>query len=532
LRLYGQAHLRLAESDEESLARAQEAFEQIREREPGDVESMVSLGQIYLGRSRFLLAADVFRETLAVAPAHRGVHSLLVEALLRSGQAAEAESVLQDMLDVDPDFTRARLRLADLQSDRGDHRAAAENLRRAYSSSSADGEIRRRLGLELYRAGDFQGALAVAEAALASDSSDFGALYLKAVISIALGRQREAIDLLRELSGRRPKNLELTLLLARTLERQKLISEAAEVLDGGAKRFDQGGETDKASRARFEKAALLAREQDWENLVATVGPLIGAGGKESVGLLLLHAEALAQVGRRSEALEILGRQQIEAPATFQIAAKRAEILFDLGRRAEAQAVLGELVALDDLEALSLAAEIFQRNELHAESIPVLERALELQPRAVRLMFWLGAAYERSGQQNVAAEVFERLLGIDPQFAPALNYLGYMWAEGGQNLERALELVRQAVALEPDNGAYADSLGWAHFQLGNYEEARGHLERAAQLVGEDAVVFEHLGDLYVVLGRPDEAGDYYQRALELQNDNAANVQRKLDELRGD
>ena len=247
---------------------------------------------------------------------------------------------------------------------------------------------------------------------------------------------------------------------------------------------------------------------------------------------MLHAEALAQLGRQSEALEILVRKKLEDPSDFQVAAKRAQILFDLGRQAEARAELEELTAVDDLESLSLAAEIFQRNELYAESIPVLERALELRPRAVRLLFWLGAALERSDQQDVAAGVFEKLLGIEPQFAPALNYLGYMWAEEGQNLQRALDLVRQAVALEPDNGAYADSLGWAHFRLGNYEEARNHLERAARLVGEDAVVFEHLGDLYVVLGRPDDAGDFYRRALALEDDNAAEVQRKLERLEGD
>ena len=60
-------------------------------------------------------------------------------------------------------------------------------------------------------------------------------------------------------------------------------------------------------------------------------------------------------------------------------------------------------------------------------------------------------------------------------------------------------MRRAVALDPNNGAYLDSLGWAYFQIGQYEEAREHLERAALLVGDDAVVFEHLGDLYLAAG---------------------------------
>jgi len=126
-------------------------------------------------------------------------------------------------------------------------------------------------------------------------------------------------------------------------------------------------------------------------------------------------------------------------------------------------------------------------------------------------------------------VLQQLLAIDPNFAPALNYLGYMWAEAGENLERALLLVQQAVDIEPDNGAFIDSLGWAHFQLGQYEEARGFLERAASLVGDDPVVYEHLGDLYVVLGRLEQAREVYERALDLEADNAAVVRGKLDRL---
>jgi Flp pilus assembly protein TadD len=121
------------------------------------------------------------------------------------------------------------------------------------------------------------------------------------------------------------------------------------------------------------------------------------------------------------------------------------------------------------------------------------------------------------------------LEVDPDFAPALNYLGYMWAEAGENLDEALLLVQQAVEIEPDNGAFADSLGWAHFQLGQYEESQRFLERAAELVGNDPVVFEHLGDLYVALGRLDQAREVYQRALDLEADNAQAVRDKLSRL---
>jgi tetratricopeptide (TPR) repeat protein len=91
-----------------------------------------------------------------------------------------------------------------------------------------------------------------------------------------------------------------------------------------------------------------------------------------------------------------------------------------------------------------------------------------------------------------------------------------------------------VALDPDNGAYIDSLGWAHYQLGEYDEARRYLERAAGLVPRDATVVEHLGDLYQALGEVERARDLYRRALDLaglDGENAEQLRRKLARLEG-
>ena len=91
------------------------------------------------------------------------------------------------------------------------------------------------------------------------------------------------------------------------------------------------------------------------------------------------------------------------------------------------------------------------------------------------------------------------------------------------------MVRSAVAQEPDNGAYVDSLGWAHYQLGDYGRALVLLERAARLVPDDAVISEHLGDVYVQLGDATRAMESYRRALQLDGENREAVQRKLESL---
>jgi Flp pilus assembly protein TadD len=105
----------------------------------------------------------------------------------------------------------------------------------------------------------------------------------------------------------------------------------------------------------------------------------------------------------------------------------------------------------------------------------------------------------------------------------------MWAERGENLEQALDLIRRAVAIEPDNGAYVDSLGWVYYQRGDYDQARQHLEWAARLLPTDPTIFEHLGDLYLKLEDASRARDSYRQAVALEGDNAELVRRKLERL---
>ncbi len=119
----------------------------------------------------------------------------------------------------------------------------------------------------------------------------------------------------------------------------------------------------------------------------------------------------------------------------------------------------------------------------------------------------------------AAEVdLKRAVEIAPEESAALNYLGYSWAERGENLEEAFGLIEKAVALEPNSGAYIDSLGWAHYQRGDYEEAVGHLEHAASLEPADPTITDHLGDVYWRLGRKIEARYEWRRVLELEPTN--------------
>lgn len=141
-------------------------------------------------------------------------------------------------------------------------------------------------------------------------------------------------------------------------------------------------------------------------------------------------------------------------------------------------------------------------------------------------FQLGAAFERKGDRAEAEKYFEKCLALAPDDAEALNYLGYMWAEKGEHLDRARSMIERAVKSDPTNAAFLDSLGWVLFQLGQPREALEYLLQAiAQDDKPDATVLDHLGDAYAALKEMTKAREAWSKSLAIEA-NAA-VKKKLE-----
>ncbi len=134
----------------------------------------------------------------------------------------------------------------------------------------------------------------------------------------------------------------------------------------------------------------------------------------------------------------------------------------------------------------------------------------------RFYFEYGAAADQAGLHDKAAELFKQSIQLDPgDAAQAYNYLGFMWAEQNTHLDEAKDYIKKALAADPENGAYLDSLGWIDYRLGNYEQALPELLSAAAALPEgDATVFSHIGDTYEKLQQMPQALAYWQKALAL------------------
>jgi len=204
----------------------------------------------------------------------------------------------------------------------------------------------------------------------------------------------------------------------------------------------------------------------------------------------------------------------------------------------------------------------------SEALATLEKAREKFPQSFDLELWTGLAYsqqkgyaealrhfttaeiiakatdpgllnhefyfqfgacERSANYAQAEEYFDKCLKLKPDFAPALNYLGYMWAEHGTKLDRARELIEKAVKGDPENAAYLDSLGWVLYKLEKPKEALDYVLKAVSLNKEpDATLYDHLGDIYAALHQPEKARDAWDKSLKVEpNDDIRKKQQKMD-----
>ena len=164
---------------------------------------------------------------------------------------------------------------------------------------------------------------------------------------------------------------------------------------------------------------------------------------------------------------------------------------------------------------------------HYTEAEVIAKATDPTRLGQEFYFQVGAAYERVGDLAQSEQYFEKCLALQPDFAEAQNYLGYMWAEHGMKLDKARELIEKAVKAEPKNAAYLDSLGWVLFKLDKPKEALAYVLKAVELNKDpDATLYEHLGDIYAALSQPEKARDAWTKSLAVEPNDA--VRKKLEQ----
>jgi tetratricopeptide (TPR) repeat protein len=242
-----------------------------------------------------------------------------------------------------------------------------------------------------------------------------------------------------------------------------------------------------------------------------------------------------QAGRLKDAADSYTKALSVAPNSRELKVRRIAALLGAKEYQRASDLAGQaqMQHPDDLRFPQLRAHALQQMGDAARAITVLEPAARANPNDATTQLALADLYSNAGRKQDAERTVRQLVAIEPGNADALNYLGYLLADRGQQLDEAIRLVRRALDIEPNNPNYLDSLGWAYYRRGDYDEAEKYLAPAAQQMPRNATVQEHLGDILAKRGRWADAIAAWTRALQGDEGdvNKAAVEKKIADARG-
>ena len=239
---------------------------------------------------------------------------------------------------------------------------------------------------------------------------------------------------------------------------------------------------------------------------------------------LLLADLLTADDKPQQSLAILTAIPANSRYAWSAQLRVAANLESLGHTDEAVAQLQAMAAQhpDRASAEIQLGDLLRGQKRFVEAAGAYSEAVQRLKAAGSPPHWAlyysrGIAYERSGQWSLAEADLEHALELKPDQPLVLNYLGYSWIDRGEKLKRGLKMIEKAVSLRPEDGYIVDSLGWAHYKLGDYAGAISYLEKALELVPDDPTINDHLGDAYWKSGRTLEARYQWRQALAFKPD---------------
>jgi tetratricopeptide (TPR) repeat protein len=268
-------------------------------------------------------------------------------------------------------------------------------------------------------------------------------------------------------------------------------------------------------------------------------------GAASRDLRLRYATALLNVGTE----ESVGKSRDVLKDFLMTAPQDARGLFLIST---ASLRLGDVKVAEDMARKLMALDPTSVQGLHALSAALVARhdyqgVVDLltplakdpdgrvkgrESDAALLLAQLAHAHTELGQHAQAIEVLTAAVAKDPLSAPALNSLGYTLADRGERLPEAVAFIERALKVEPDNPSYIDSLGWALFKQGKFDEAEPHLQKAAAALPDQSVIQDHYGDVLARRGKVQDAITAWERALKGDGDgiDKAAIEKKIRDAR--
>jgi tetratricopeptide (TPR) repeat protein len=532
----------------DTVARAAEQYREILRLDPTDADAALWLARLYRLQNDQEKAEAVLRTLLARDPENENAVEQLTQLLLDEGKSKEAISSLKDILARAP-TPQLWDELGDAYMQVRDFPNAEDAYRKAADGDPNDVNHRRGLAQALLNEEKYPEALEQYQRLAAIDQDNPENYLREAEIYRQMGQLDKAEQNILLAKQHAPGNLEVIYYESSIYEDQGRFDDAIRVL------------SDAVTSVKAQSEFTPSRRRTLAILYQQLGHLYGEVDKYAAAVNTF--EEMQRLGpeedRRARGLIIeTYRQARDLPKALEASQKAlAAYPKDRGLLITQALLYGENVQTDlaatqlrglldgthaDFEIQLDLAQVYQHGRRWPEAEQAVHAAEKLAQQPSELQtehFLMGAIYERQKKYDQAEEQFQEVLKQNPQFAPALNYLGYMLADRGVRLDEALSLINRALAEDPNNPAYQDSLGWVYFKQDKFPEAEEMLRKAISRDAHDPTILSHLGDVYAKTGQDSLAEAQWKKSLEewgrvlpgnLEPDKVSEIQEKMAALK--
>lgn len=467
-------------------------------------------GRMLEGRGDLPGAIAAYKRAADLEPKASSIHAELAGLYARAGRAADAVSEAETAIALD-------------KSDREAHRILGL-VQAALAENTPEGARQTQLMVE---------AIGHLEQAL-TGARDPGAELTLGRLAVRTNRLAKGIETLRGFLFDNPGYPEAVMLLAEAYERSGQVPLAIETIEPLA----TGDEAQ--ADALNALAALYERADRWKDAAAAWGAL--AAKVPDPSYRMQQATALINAGDARGARDVMQavtRERPRDPSAWYLLAQAERRADNPAGAEEAARKINDIDPADPRGPLALAEAREARRDFAGvveALLPLYEsRRAPVRPDDEVFVFAgmsLASAYESLNQIDRAEQVLRDVVARDAKGDVALNALGYMLADRGRKLDEAIVFIKQALAVDPTNPSYLDSLGWAYVKQNKFTDAIVPLEQAAKGATNASLIHEHLADAYFGAKRYREAAEAYARALSGDRDgiDVAAVTKKRDRAR--
>ncbi|MDR1989973.1 MAG: tetratricopeptide repeat protein [Acidobacteriaceae bacterium] len=497
------------------------------------------LARLYIATNMLNKAIPILVELIKQEPQWSQGPDLLIEAYTDAGRAAEAKTWLEENA---PDAPQLYLQLGDIYVRERHYDEAVDAFNRALAVSPRNAALRVRLAQALLASGGREDAVRARDVLreITGPRIPDDALYFLSRAERLSGDSGAAAETARRLITQNNQRFDAYEALAAALMDQRkfqsIVDVLAPVVEQAATTSTPAtrGNSNNATRTLVPYLGYAYQELgQFDKAIATFEAAQKALPNDpSFTGYLIQAQMAAK--NYSAAAELARKARADRPGDLRLARLESLALRSGGKVDAGLAVLEDFVKAqsENVAAVVSLAQAYSETNRGAKAIETLRGAQTKFPGESSITFELGMALDRQKKYAEAEAVFRDLIAKEPDNAAALNYLGYMLAERGGRINESVDLINRALALDPGNGSYLDSLGWAYFKDGKFDLALDPLQKAAGQLTANSVVQEHYGDLLFKLGRIDAAIEAWDKALSGDGDgiDKGGIDRKIRSAR--